>query len=90
MLIYTDNDSYPIPTFTEDIYEDWKGIKDYMDFGGYDNNHPCYDPTAKMLGKFKDEMDGKKTITNFIELRPKLYCLKVFKKRKRRKNKRCS
>ena len=31
-LIYTDTDSYVIQIFTEDIYEDWKGIKDYMDF----------------------------------------------------------
>ena len=42
-LIYTDTDSYVIQTFAEDIYEDWKGIKDYMDFSGYDKNHPCYD-----------------------------------------------
>ena len=29
-----------------------------------------------MLGKFKDEADGK-IITNFIALRPKMYCFKV-------------
>ena len=34
-------------TFTEDIYEDWKGIKDYVDFSGYDKKHPNYDPTNK-------------------------------------------
>ena len=59
-LIYTDTDSYVIQTFTDDIYEDWKEIKDYMDFSGYDKNHQCYDATnKKVLGKFKDEMDGK-------------------------------
>ena len=48
-----------------------------MDFCGYDKNHPTYDPTnKKVLGKFKDETDGK-IITNFIALRPKMYCLKV-------------
>ena len=84
-LIYTDTDSYVIQTFTEDIYEDWKGIKDYMDFSGYDKNHPCYDATnKKILGKFKDEMDGK-IITNFIALRPKMYCLKVFNEQKAEK-----
>ena len=84
-LIYTDTDSYVIQTFTEDIYEDWKGIKDYMDFSGYDKNHPCYDATnKKVLGKFKDEMDGK-IITNFIALRPKMYCLKVFNEQKAEK-----
>ena len=84
-LIYTDTDSCVIQTFTEDIYEDWKGIKDYMDFSGYDKNHPCYDATnKKVLGKFKDEMDGK-IITNFIALRPKMYCLKVFNEQKAEK-----
>ena len=81
-LIYTDTDSYVLQTFTEDIYEDWKEIKEYMDFSGYDKNHPSYDPTnKKVLGKFKDEMDGK-VITNFIALRPKMYCLKVFNEKK--------
>ena len=66
----------------EDIYEDWKGIKDYMDFSGYDKNHPCFDATnKKVLGKFKDEMDGK-IVTNFIALRPIMYCLKVFNEKK--------
>ena len=84
-LIYTDTDSYVIQTFTEDIYEDWKGIRDYMDFSGYDKKHPNYDPTnKKVLGKFKDEMDGK-IITNFIALRPKMYCLKVFNEKKAEK-----
>ena len=46
-LIYTDTDSYVIQFFTEDIYEDWKGIKDCMDFSGYDKKHPNYDPTNK-------------------------------------------
>ena len=81
-LIYTDTDSYVLQTFTEDIYDDWKDLSEYMDFSGYDKKHPCYDPTnKKVLGKFKDEMDGK-VITNFIALRPKMYCLKVFNEQK--------
>ena len=81
-LIYTDTDSFVLQTFTGDIYEDWQEIKDYMDFSGYDKNHQCYDATnKKVLGKFKDEMDGK-IITNFIALRPKMYCLKVFNEKK--------
>ncbi len=41
------------------IYEDFKEINDEMDFSGYDSSHPNYDTTnKKVLGKFKDEMDG--------------------------------
>jgi len=63
------------PNTHQSKIDDWKGIKDYMDFSGYDKKHPNYDPTnKKVLRKFKDEMDGK-IISNFIALRPKLYCL---------------
>ena len=84
-LIYADTNSYALETHTEDIFKDWKGIKEHMDFSGYDKNHPTYDPTnKKVLGKFKDETDGK-IITNFIALRPKMYCLKVHTVRKAEK-----
>jgi len=85
ILIYTDTDSNFLQTFTEEVFEDWKEINDYMDFSGYDKNHPCYDATnKKVLGKFKDEMDGK-NITNFIALKPKMYCLKVCNDKKAEK-----
>ena len=57
-----------------------------MDFSGYDKSHLCYDPTnKKVLGKFNYEMDGN-VITNFIALRPEIYCLKVFNEKKVEKN----
>ena len=31
-LLYTDTDSYVLETYTEDVYEDWKGIKDIWTF----------------------------------------------------------
>ena len=34
-LVYTDTDSYVIQTFIEDIYKDFKGLNQYMDFSDY-------------------------------------------------------
>ena len=77
-LVYTDTDSYVIQVMTDDIYEDFRGINDYMDFSDYPISHPNYDKwNKKVLGKFKDEMNGK-IITSFIGLKPKSYCFKVY------------
>ena len=49
-----------------------------MDFSDYNVEHPNYDKSnKKVLGKFKDEMNGKIT-TMFIGLKPKAYCYKVY------------
>eukprot|EP00972_Heterocapsa_arctica_P107000 15762618-Heterocapsa_arctica.AAC.1 len=66
-----------VKTETEDIDEDFKGIKDELDFSGYDKTHPNYDTTnKKVLCTFKDEMDGAIMI-EFIGLQYKTYCCKV-------------
>ena len=84
-LIYTDTDSFVIHTKTEDIYDDFKELSEHMDFSGYNKNHKCYDPTnKKVLGKFKDECDGK-IIAHFIGLKPKSYAFKVYKEDKEEK-----
>ena len=59
-----------------------------MDFSDYNVEHPNYDKSnKKVLGKFKDEMDGK-IVTNFIGLKPKAYCYKVYgEDRKHKKSK---
>ena len=50
-------------------------LNDYMDFSDYPVEHPNYDKTnTKVLGKFKDEMNGK-IITKFIGLKPKFILL---------------
>ena len=77
-LVYTDTDSYVIKVETDDLYEDFKEINEYMDFSDYKVEHPNYDKTnRKVLGKFKDEMNDK-IITHFIGLKPKAYCYKVY------------
>ena len=77
-LVYTDTDSYVIKVETDDLYEDFKEINEYMDFSDYNVEHPNDDKTnKKVLGKFKDEMNGK-IITHFIGLKPKAYCYKVY------------
>ncbi len=76
-LAYTDTDSFIIHTQTEDMFDDLKTLSEHMDFSGYDKSHKCYDNTnKKVLGKFKDEVDGK-IITEFIGLKPKMYALQV-------------
>ena len=77
-LVYTDTDSYVIQVMTDDLYTDFKEINDYMDFSDYPENHPNYNKTnKKVLGKFKDELNGK-IITSFIGLKPKSYCYRVY------------
>ena len=84
-LIYTDTDSFVLHIKTEDVYDDFKEIKNEMDFSGYDKSHKCYDNTnKKVLGKFKDECDGK-IITHFIGLKPKSYAFKIHKEKKEEK-----
>ena len=84
-LIYTDTDSYVLQTFTNDIFDDYKDLRQHMDFSGYDKNHPNYDAcNKKVLGKFKDECDGK-IITRFVALRPKMYCYKLYDEMKEEK-----
>ena len=76
-MVYTDTDSFVFHTRTDDIYQDLQEINDEMDFSGYDKNHKCYDATnKKVLGKFKDECEGK-IKTGLLGLRPKCYAFKI-------------
>ena len=77
-LVYIDIDNYVIKIEIDNIYEDFKEINKYMDFSDYPPEHPNYDKTnKKVLGNFKDEMNGKIT-TRFKGLKPKAYCYKVY------------
>ena len=84
-LAYTDTDSFVVHIKTADVYDDLKNIANYMDFSGYDKSHKCYDNTnKKVLGKFKDECNGK-IITKFIGLKPKSYAFKIYNEEKEEK-----
>ena len=72
-LIYTDTDSFIIQVKTNNIYRDMLESIILNDFCDYPINHPNYDITnKKVLSKFKDELNSL-IITEFIELRPKMY-----------------
>ena len=73
-LFYTDTDSFIFQIETEALYNGFGDMKGHMDFSGYGKSHPCYDNTNKeVLGKFKDEHDGK-IFTLYIGLKPKMDC----------------
>ena len=72
-LVYTDTDSFVIKVETDNIYEDMFENKDLYDFSEYPENHPNYNiENKKVLGKFKDELNGK-IITEFVVDKPKMY-----------------
>jgi len=76
-LLYTDTDSLVMHINTEDVYADWRGMKEHFDFSNYPTNHPNYDKSnAKKLGLFKDEADGH-VITKFVALKPKMYAMLI-------------
>ena len=82
---YTDTNSFVFHTKTDDIYEDLYNIKNEMYFSGHDKSHKCYDVSnKKVLGKFKDGVDGK-IMTGFIGLRPKCYAFTIQGDRKEHK-----
>ena len=64
-LLYTDTDSYVIQVMTDDIYEDFRGINDYMDFSDYPISHPNYDKSNK---KSSWEIQGWNERKNYNKL----------------------
>ena len=60
-LLYTDTDSLIISINTKDFYEDMKEMIDEFDTSDYkkDNIYRLPQVNKKVLGKFKDEMNGR-------------------------------
>ena len=71
-LWYTNTDSLPVDTKTEDVYKDMSETKDEFDFSDYPKHHPLYDEQKKVIGKMKDKCAGT-SIAEYIGLCPKLY-----------------
>lgn len=72
-LQMTDTDSVLFSCETNDIYEDMKSAMEYFDTSDYPESHMLYNEwNKKVLGKMKDETNGK-PINEFVGLRSKMY-----------------
>ena len=75
-LMFTDTDSLAYAVETEDVYEDmWDDVGLLYDFSGYPDAHVLRsDENKKVLGKFKDELNGV-PMEEFVGLRSKCYSM---------------
>ncbi|XP_054277901.1 uncharacterized protein LOC128996535 [Macrosteles quadrilineatus] len=74
-LIYMDTDSFVIEVYTPDLYESFLPIVYHLDTSSLPKNNLAYQPdNAKVLGKFKDELNGT-YIQEFLGVRTKVYCV---------------
>ena len=72
-LQMTDTDSFLFHCVTGDIYKDMADSLDYFDTSDYPKEHFIQsDVNKKVLGKMKDETNGK-PISSFVGLRSKMY-----------------
>ena len=80
-LLFTDTDSLCYEIETEDFYQDISGdVEKLFDTSNYPEDHPSEIPVGKnkkVPGMFNDEAGGK-IIEEFVGLRAKLYCYKMF------------
>lgn len=84
LLLFTDTDSLTYHITSENLQQEMKENEDKFDFSEYPSNHPLYSTTnKKVLGKFKDELNGEAGI-QFIGLKSKMYSLKSTKEEKKR------
>ena len=74
----SDTDSYLFQSYSENMNDDFKQLKDSFDFSNLDKSHELYDETKKSaLYHFKDETKRKVDIIDAICLRSKCYSLKT-------------
>jgi hypothetical protein len=76
-LLYTDTDSLLYWVHTQNFYSDLRGIAHEFDLSDYPEESNLKSSTnAKVLGKMKDECNGKAAI-EFLGLRSKMYSLLI-------------
>src|SRR5438093_1945582 len=80
-IIGFDTDSFFLNIHTEDLYKDMEDIREYLDTSEYPKGHPLTlgETNKKVLGKFKDELNGK-VMREIILLRAKQYSYLVEEK----------
>ena len=75
-LFFTDTDSLPYETKSENVYEKFHKWKDLFDFSNFSKDSRFYDDiNKKVIGKMKDEYGGV-IIDEFIGLKSKMYSIK--------------
>ena len=74
-LLFTDTDSLAYDIETPNVYADMQINSHFYDTSDYPSDHPRYSKkNAKVLGKFKDELNGIAAL-EFVGLRAKMYSL---------------
>ena len=74
-LLFTDTDSLAYDIETPNVYADMQINSHYYDTSDYPSDHPLHSKkNAKVLGKFKDELNGIAAL-EFVGLRAKMYSL---------------
>ena len=75
VVLYGDTDSLIINVPTEDIYKDMETELFHYDTSDYPKDHPLHsEENKKVIGKFKDELNGK-PIEEYVGLRSKMYSI---------------
>ena len=75
-LLFTDTDSLCVSITTDDVYRDMLEMDSELDCSDYPVNHFLHSlKNKKVLGKFKDEMNGN-LVLEYIGLRSKMYSIK--------------
>ena len=87
-LLFTDTDSLCYEIETDDFFQDIsQDVKEKFDTSNFPKDHPSNIPTGinkKVIGMMKDEAGGK-IIEEFVELRAKLYSIKMHENKKEEK-----